>query len=293
MTRSDATDANDGADEAAARRFVRADSGGEPDSDAMLASWIAARPANERALQRVELAVELGRRLAADPASALYTEAARASQRAPRRVPPVGRLAWGGALAAALLVVVFVVRDRVPQPPEPEPLAAARRVTFDAPSNAVTVLPSGAVIDASAVAVLPFVGSGDAALATGFEHDVATALRTVPGLYVIADDAVRPYAGTELAAPEIGGLLGARGLVDASIELIGGRVRVSARLRESATGATLWQTQVDRPVDELAAVRTEIAENVATAMFDSGLRAQVARSGSTVEPSGSAKPFQQ
>lgn len=292
MKAGDTTDGDEGAD-AAARRFVRADAGSELDADAVLATWLAARPANERALQRVELAVELGRRLAADPNSGLYTEAGRAAQRAPRRMRSVGWLVWGGALAAALVVAAFVVRDRAPEPADPEPLAAARRVAFDAPSNAVTVLPSGVVIDASAVAVLPFVGSGDAALAAGFEHDVATALRTVPGLYVIADDAVRPYADTDLAAAEIGGLLGARGLVDASIELVVGRVRVSARLREAATGATLWQTQVDRPVDELAAVRTEIAENVTAAMFDSSLRAQAAPSGGTVEPTGSAKPFQQ
>jgi TolB-like protein len=292
MNSSDATHGNGGADEAA-RRFVRADSGGEADADAPLASWLAARPANERALQRVELAVELGRRLAADPTSALYTEAVRATQRAPRRVHRVGWLVWGGALAAAVAVAVFVVRDRAPEAAAPEPLVAAGRVAFNAPSTAVSVLPSGAVIDASAVAVLPFVGPGDSALAAGLEHDVAMALRTVPGLYVIADDAVRPYTGPELAAAEIGGLLGARGLVDASVELVDGRVRVNARLRESATGATLWQTEVDRPVDELRAIRTEIAEQVATRMFDSSLRAQPTRDGATVEASGSAKPFQQ
>jgi TolB-like protein len=291
MTRNDMTDGSGAAAEAA-RRFVHADSGGEPDADNELATWLAASPAHERALLRVELAVELGRRLAADPTSALYSEAVRASERPPHRVRPAGWLAWGGALAAALLIAVFVVRDRAPEPSAAEPLAAARRVAFDAPNDAAAVLPSGAVIDASAVAVLPFVGSGDAALAAGLEHDVVTALRTVPGLYVIADDAVRPYAGTELAAPEIGGLLGARGLVDASIELVDGRVRVSARLRESATGATLWQTELDRPVDELRAVRTEIAEHVAAAMFDASARAQVARTEGNAAPS-SAKPFLQ
>jgi len=287
----EAGETNAGA-EAAARRFVRADSGGDALADAALASWLAAHPDNERALQRVELAVELGRRLAADPASALHGEAARAARQARRRSRLVDVAAWGGALAAALLVAVFVVRDRAPESAAPEPLDAARVVAFDAPSNAVAVLPSGVVIDASAVAVLPFVGLGDAALAAGLERDVVTSLRTVPGLYVIAEANVQPYAGTELGAAEIGGLLGARGLVDASVELVEGRVRVSARLRESTTGATLWQTEVDRPVDELRAVRTEIAERVATAMFDSSLRGRVARAEDDGAPFA-AKPFQQ
>jgi TolB-like protein len=289
--KSDATEANDGP-ETAARRFVRADSSAERDADPALAGWLAAHPANERGMERVELAVELGRRLAADPGSPLHAEALRAARPGMRRQSWARALALGAALAAGLAVTVVVVRDRAPAESAPPTMEAARRVAVEAPSSAVAVLPSGAVIDASAVAVLPFAGPGDASLAAGLEHDVVASLRTVPGLYVIADDAVRPYAGTELAAAEIGGQLGARGLLDASVELVGGRVRVSARLRESATGATLWQTQVDRPVDELRAVRGEIAEHVAAAMFDASARDRVARDSRDDAPS-SAKPFQQ
>ncbi|HUQ52536.1 MAG TPA: hypothetical protein VM692_09960 [Gammaproteobacteria bacterium] len=292
MNRTDATEANDEAAEAA-RRFVRADSGSEPANDAELASWLAARPANERAMQRIDLAVELGRRLAAEPSSALHAEAQLAARARPRpyRTPLLRTLAWGGALAALLLVALFVVRDDV-VPPEPIVIQAARTVASAAPSSAVAVLPSGVLVDASAVAVLPFAGARDAALAAGLEHDLVQALRTVPGLYVIADAAVQPYARTELDAAELGGLLGARGLVDGSVELAGGRVRVSARLREAATGATLWQAELDRPVDELRAVRYEIAEQVATAMFDSGARAALAPPERDDE-TFSGKPFQQ
>ena len=112
MTNDDAT----GDADEAARWFVRVDSGSEPNVDAALAGWLA-EPGNERALERVELAVALGRRLAADPTSALYAEAARATERAPRRSPRLGWLVWGGALAAALLVAVFIVRDRAPEAP--------------------------------------------------------------------------------------------------------------------------------------------------------------------------------
>ena len=183
-------------------------------------------------------------------------------------------LAWGGALAAALLVAVFVVRDGAPPATSPDgvTIEAARVVGFDAPSNPVAVLPTGVVVDASAVAVLPFAAAGDAALAEGLERDVVAALRTVPGLYVIADGAVQPYAATELEASEVGGLLGARGLVDAVVELVDGRVLVDARLRESATGATLWEARFDRSVDELRAVRDEMADHIAAAMLDSSLR---------------------
>lgn len=277
----------------AARRFVRAD-GGESGADAELGEWLEERPENERALERVELVVALGRRLAADPGSALYAEAAAAARVRPRRRLAGRALAWGGALAAAVLVTVFLLPDS-PRGDTPElaPLRAAERAAVDSPSNPATVLPSGAVVDASAVAVLPFAAAGDATLAQGLERDVVAALRTVPGLYIVAADAVQPYADTDLAAAEIGSQLGVRGLVDGAVELFDGRVRVSARLREAATGATLWQTYVDRPVDELGAIRYEIAESVAATMLDSGLREQLAREARSSAPVSSSKPIPQ
>ena len=292
MTRTDSTGNEAGAG-TAAHRFVSVDAG-EQGADVALASWLAERPGHERELERVELAAVLGKRLAAEPGSALHAEAAAAALVRSRRW--VGRaLAWGGALAAAVLVAVFLLPDEPPRPGGPElaPLRAAERVNIDAPSDAAGVLPTGVVVDLSAVAVLPFSTSGDPVLAARLERDVAASLRTVPGLYVIADDAVRPYLDTQLDTAEIGGQLGARGLVDAGVELVDGRVHVSARLREAATGATLWQTDVDRPLDELAAVRYEIAESVAATMLDSSLREQAARAGRAGAPVSVSKPIPQ
>jgi TolB-like protein len=221
----------------------------------------------------------------------LYFEAQRAAEARPRRAPFRRTLAWGGALAAALFVALFVWRDRGVTAPEPI-LRAAQQVAVDAPRTAAAVLPGGIVVDASAVAVLPFAGTGDGTLAAGLARGVVSSLRTVPGLYVIAGAAVQPYARTELAAPELGGLLGARGLVDGSVELVDGRVHVNARLREAATGATLWQAQVQRPVDDLREIRSEIAESVAGAMLDSRLREAMETDGSN-EPPAASKPFQQ
>ena len=287
-TREDATAGE------AARRFVRVDAG-DPAAEAELASWLAERPGHERALERIELAVALGKRLAADPGSPLYVEAAAAVRVEPRPWRGARALAWGGALAAAVLLAVFVLPDSAPRSAGPElrPLRAAELAAVDAPSNAVAVLPTGVVVDASAVAVLPFATSGAATLAAGLERDVVASLRTVPGLYVIADAAVQPYAATLLDAAAIGGQLGARGIVDGAVELVDGRVRVSARLREAATGATLWQTDVDRPLDELGAVRYEIAESVAATMLDSGLREQAARASPFSAPVSVSKPLPQ
>ena len=287
-------DSGDAAAGEAARRFVRVDAG-EPGADAELAAWLAERPEHERALERVELASALAKQLAADPGSALYAEAAAAARIRPPQRMVVRRLAWGGALAASLLVTVLVVRNGVSPAVSPEPVAieASRVVTFDAPTNAAAVLPTGAVVDASAVAVLPFAASGDTTVAEGLERDIVETLRTVPGLYVIADAAVSSYASTDLSPSEIGAQVGARGIVDALVELASGRVRVSARLRDAATGATIWRADLDRPVDELSAIRYEIAEKVAATMFDAGLREQAARAGQSSAPASFSKPLPQ
>jgi TolB-like protein len=281
---------SDAVAEGAAGRFVRFDAGA-PGAAADLAAWVEERPANERALERVELAVELARRLASDPHGALHAEAANAVRSIERRGIATASLAFGGALAAALVVAVLVVRDPLSTGSAvPAEISAARLVAVDAPSNPVVVLPSGVVVDASAVAVLPFAAAGDATLARGLRRDVAGMLRTVPGLYVIADAAASRYAITDLSPSEIGAQLGARGIVEAAVELVDGRVRVDARLRETATGATLWQADVDRPVDELRAVRDEIANQIAAAMLDSRLREQLVRAGGSSAPPAS-KPL--
>ena len=291
MTRKDSTGADSTAD-GAARLFVRVDAG-ETGATGELARWLDERPENERALERVELAMALGKRLAAEPRSALHAEAAQAARGTPRGRRWRRGVAWGGALAASVLVAVVVARTFGPEAVSPEgvTIEAARVVAFDAPANAVAVLPGGAVVDAGAVAVLPFAATGDATLARGLERDVVASLRTVPGLYVIADAAVRPYAATELGAAEIGGQLGARGIVEAAVELVDGRVRVSAQLRDAATGDMLWHTELDRAVDELRAVRYEMADGIAATMLDSSLRDAVVRSDRSSAPVYSSKPL--
>ena len=198
-------------------------------------------PRTSARLQRVELAV--GARQAARGRSGQRAARRGRGGRAPASAQAHGRAFVGMGRRVGGLVARGDVRScampRRPRP-RPRPSRSKRRASSRSMRRAVpvAVLPSGAVVDASAVAVLPFAAAGDATLAEGLERDVVAALRTVPGLYVIADDAVQPYAATDLAAAEIGGQLGARGIVEAAVELVDGRVLVSARLRDSATGAT-------------------------------------------------------
>ena len=181
-------------------------------------------------------------------------------------------------MAAALLVAVSIVRDGAPPATAPRPSrssGARRRVRCA--EQSVAVLPSGVVVDASAVAVLPFTAAGDATLAEGLERDVVAALRTVPGLYVIADGAVQPYAATR-----------ARGRGDrraarrarprrAAVELVDGRVlveRAAPRIRDGRD--VVAQRRSIDPSTSCAPFATRSPER-RRGDVDSSLRAQVAR----------------
>jgi len=246
-----------------------------PDDAALVArfgAWLDASPARERELERVELAIELARQLAADP-----DIAAAVSRPARRRWTPLGLAAAAAviiAIGTAILIAPWATRF-VRQPEVQPELRAAAIAGLPAPANAVVVLPTGVVVDGSSVALLPFAsGAGADELAMGLEADVATALRGVPGLYVVAGAATAPYADAmNLSAAEVGSQLGARGLVDARVLRSGARVHINAELRDARNGAVLWQSDLDEPVDRLAHVRDAIADGIALTLLGAGTAA--------------------
>lgn len=103
-------------------------------------------------------------------------------------------------------------------------------------------------------------------LAEGFAEDLLDLLAhggdlRVPGRrssFALDRDSVPP-AG-------IARLLGVDHLVDGSVEQVGDRVRGSARLVEASTGVVLWSYAFDRPLREIFALRTEMADAIAGAL---------------------------
>ena len=183
-----------GADEAA-RRFVRVDSGGEPDADAALADWLAERQATSArwsASSSPSSSADGSPPIRAARCTPRPREPrARSAPIAARALARMGRCVGGGVARRG-----FVVRDPRRRRDARAARGAAQLVAFDAPNNPVVVLPSGVVVDASAVAVLPFVAAGDATLAAGprarRRRGAAHGARPLR----IADNAVQPYAGT-------------------------------------------------------------------------------------------------
>lgn len=150
-------------------------------------------------------------------------------------------LALGTIAALAGLAAWLLVRPRAP----PRPVAAS-------------------------VAVLPFAnlsGSpGDDYFAEGLAEEMRDALASVNGLKVVAS--VSPAASKDAAdARALGERLGVASILSASVRREGARLRITARLTDTASGFTLWSHTYDRELSGIFDTQSDIAEEVVHALL--------------------------
>ena len=117
------------------------------------------------------------------------------------------------------------------------------------------------------LAVLPFNNyGGDEAsgrLADGLTEDIVTDLARFPEFEVVARNSTEVYKGKPVDARQVASALHVGFVVEGSIQRQSGRVRITAQLIDAKTGHHLWSENWDRPAEDVFAVQTEIAEQVA------------------------------
>ena len=120
----------------------------------------------------------------------------------------------------------------------------------------------------ASLAVLPFdnLGGDDATgrLADGMTEDLITELTRFRGLDVIARDATLAYKDKAVDVRQVGQSLQVSYVLDGAIQRQGERVRISARLVDTATARDVWSERWDRSTDDVFAVQSELAETVAS-----------------------------
>lgn len=123
----------------------------------------------------------------------------------------------------------------------------------------------------ASIAVLPFTNLSDNRddryFAEGLAEEMHNALAGVPGLKVAAVGG--GTAGGQASHPDVvalGRRLGVATVLDASVRREGNRLRVNARLSDTATGFTLWSESYDREANDVFAVQSEIASHVVRAL---------------------------
>ena len=135
------------------------------------------------------------------------------------------------------------------------------------------VFPSAArlsIVDKPSVAVLAFTNmSGSPAqefIADGIAEDIITALSCCPWLLVIGRNSSFTYKGRAVDLKQVGRELGARYVLEGSVQSAGERLRITAQLVEAETGAHIWANRYDRDFADIFAVQDEITESVTIAI---------------------------
>jgi adenylate cyclase len=127
--------------------------------------------------------------------------------------------------------------------------------------------PPLALPDKPSIVVLPFENlSGDPKqeyLADGVSEDIITELSRFSDLFVIARNSSFKYKGKAVDLRQVCRELGVRYALEGSIRRGGDRVRISAQLIDSGTGAHRWAEHYDRELKDVFTIQDEVVRTIA------------------------------
>jgi len=125
-------------------------------------------------------------------------------------------------------------------------------------------------LDRKRVAVLPFLNISpdpkDEYFADGLTEELIAKLSTISGLRVIARTSVMQFKATTKRLGEIGRELGSGTVLEGSVRKAADRLRITAQLIDATTEEHLWVQNYDRQLEDIFAIQTEVAQNVADAL---------------------------
>jgi len=127
-----------------------------------------------------------------------------------------------------------------------------------------------AFLDKHRIAVLPFVSMSpdpnDEYFADGITEEIISTVSGISGLRVISRTSVMGYKGTTKKVKEIGKELEVGSVLEGSLRKAGNRIRVTTQLIDVAADKHLWAQNYDRNLDDIFAVQSDIAKQVADAL---------------------------
>jgi TolB-like protein/Flp pilus assembly protein TadD len=120
------------------------------------------------------------------------------------------------------------------------------------------------------LAILPFQNLGgraeDQYFADGMTESLITDLAKAKNLLVIARNSVFKYKGRSVDVRDVGRQLGARYVLEGSVQRAADSVRINAQLVDAATGYHLWAEKYDRPLADIFALQDEISRRIADSL---------------------------
>ncbi len=131
------------------------------------------------------------------------------------------------------------------------------------------VRPPGPEVPPS-LAVLPFLSLSaspdDQYLADAFTDEVINALARVPGVRVLGRTSTFALQGTRLDSKTLGARLGAKMLLESSVQRAGPDLRVATQLVDAASGVAVWSDTYRRQAKDLIGVEDEISRAIVGAL---------------------------
>jgi serine/threonine-protein kinase len=122
----------------------------------------------------------------------------------------------------------------------------------------------------SEIAVLPFQNLSaegpHAYFAGGLHDELLTQLAKVAALKVISRTSVMGYRETSKPLRTIATELGVGSLVEGSVQVVDGRLRVNVQLIDAATDEHVWAESYDRTLDDVFAIQSEVARQIVAAV---------------------------
>jgi DNA-binding SARP family transcriptional activator len=153
------------------------------------------------------------------------------------------------------------VRVELDAEPSPAVLALARLLRRE-PQAGAAGPPAG-----PAIGVLPLVALGDDAdarsLADGLTEELMTAIGKLPGVRVVSRAALTTAERVTSDLRELGARLGLTALLEGSVRVADGRMRLSVRLVDVVDGCQRWTERWERAAGETMAAEDALASEVA------------------------------
>ena len=160
-------------------------------------------------------------------------------------VPP----RWKWIATAAMVVIVPVVV-----------VALTKLSTPSTPSTSVNPV-------TRSIAVLPLLNISNNAELKDFMNDMTetltTSLSQIRAFNVTAPTLAMRYRGTTKTIQEIGRELRVDAIVEGAAQLSGGRVAITARLVDAASGRNLWTKSYERELRDLSSLQSDLAQTIA------------------------------
>ena len=122
-------------------------------------------------------------------------------------------------------------------------------------------------LDRKRIAVLPFSNispdPNDAYFADGMTEEIISEISNIRELIVISRTSVMGYKNKDIKVAEIANELNVGILLEGSVRKAGNKVRIVIQMIEASTDKHLWSSRYDKDLDDVFAIQSDIAINVA------------------------------